>query len=156
MGEIYLVEVLTNECHWIGLMIDKSTLVQVMAWSHQAISHYLNQYWPRSPMPYGITRPQIKVCSSPMPCTVQLHQWSWIMFIIQVLCSAIKTLYMPNITHVPCSAIRPQQAIWYHHVLCSVVRLQEAIEHHTCSTSMECNKATVGYDRMHPISHTYK
>ena len=37
---------------------DKSTLVQVMAWCRQATSHYLNQYWPRSPMPYGVTRPQ--------------------------------------------------------------------------------------------------
>ena len=27
----------------------KSTLVQVMAWWHQATSHYLNQCWPRSP-----------------------------------------------------------------------------------------------------------
>ena len=31
----------------------KSTLVQVMAWCHQAWSHCLNQCWPR----YGITRP---------------------------------------------------------------------------------------------------
>ena len=37
---------------------DKSTLVQVMAWCRQATSHYLNQCWPRSPMPYGVTRPQ--------------------------------------------------------------------------------------------------
>ena len=37
---------------------DKSTLVQVMAWCHQATSHYLNQCWPRSPTPYGVTRPQ--------------------------------------------------------------------------------------------------
>ena len=37
---------------------DKSTLVQVMAWCHQATSQYLNPCWPRSPMPYGITRPQ--------------------------------------------------------------------------------------------------
>ena len=37
---------------------DKSTLVQVMAWCHQAPSHYLSQYWPRSMLPYGITRPQ--------------------------------------------------------------------------------------------------
>ena len=29
-----------------------------MAWCHQATSHYLNQCWPRSPMPYGVTRPQ--------------------------------------------------------------------------------------------------
>ena len=37
---------------------DKSTLVQVMAWCRQATSHYLNQRWPRSPKPYGVTRPQ--------------------------------------------------------------------------------------------------
>ena len=29
-----------------------------MAWCRQATSHYLNQCWPRSPMPYGVTRPQ--------------------------------------------------------------------------------------------------
>ena len=37
---------------------DKSTLVQVMAWCHQATSHYLNQCWLRSLPPYGVTRPQ--------------------------------------------------------------------------------------------------
>ena len=37
---------------------DKSTLVQVMAWCHQATSHYLSQCWPRSMSPYGVTRPQ--------------------------------------------------------------------------------------------------
>ena len=37
---------------------DKSTLVQVMAWCHQATSHYLNQCWPRYLPPYGVTRPQ--------------------------------------------------------------------------------------------------
>ena len=36
----------------------KSTLVKVMAWCHKATSHYLNQCWPRSLMPYGITIPQ--------------------------------------------------------------------------------------------------
>ena len=41
-----------------GLTGDKSTLVQVMAWCHQATSHYLNQCWPRSMSPYGVTRPQ--------------------------------------------------------------------------------------------------
>ena len=35
--------------------IDKSTLVQVMAWCHQAPSHYLSQCWPRSVWLYGIT-----------------------------------------------------------------------------------------------------
>ena len=36
----------------------KSTLVQVMAWCHQAASHYLNQCWSRFMSPYGVTRPQ--------------------------------------------------------------------------------------------------
>ena len=37
---------------------DKSTLVQVMAWCHQATSHYLSQCWPRSMSPNGVIRPQ--------------------------------------------------------------------------------------------------
>ena len=45
---------------WMSLDLtdDKSTLVQVMAWRHQATSHYLNQYWLRYLTPYGVTRPQ--------------------------------------------------------------------------------------------------
>ena len=39
-------------------LTDKSTLVQVMAWCHQTISHYLNQCWPRSLPPNDVTRPQ--------------------------------------------------------------------------------------------------
>ena len=35
----------------------KSTLVQVMAWCHQATSHYLSQCCHRSMSPYGVTRP---------------------------------------------------------------------------------------------------
>ena len=35
-----------------------STLVLVTAWCHQPTSHYLSQYWPRSMMTYGVTRPQ--------------------------------------------------------------------------------------------------
>ena len=36
----------------------KLTLVQVMAWCHQATNHYLNQCWPRSTSPYDVTKPQ--------------------------------------------------------------------------------------------------
>ena len=36
-------------------LVDKSTLVQVMAWCCQATSHYLSQCWPRSMWPCGIT-----------------------------------------------------------------------------------------------------
>ena len=37
---------------------DKSTLVQVMVWCHQATSHYLSQWWPKSMLFYGVIRPQ--------------------------------------------------------------------------------------------------
>ena len=49
-----------NVLRWMpqDLTDDKSTLVQVMAWCRQATSHYLNQCCPRSPTPYGFTRPQ--------------------------------------------------------------------------------------------------
>ena len=49
-----------NAPRWMpwNLTDDKSTLVQVMAWCHQATSHCLSQGWPCSMSPYGITRPQ--------------------------------------------------------------------------------------------------
>ena len=45
---------------WMSLYFtdDQSTLVQVLAWCHQATSHYLSQCWPRSMSPNGVTRPQ--------------------------------------------------------------------------------------------------
>ena len=45
---------------WMSLDFtdDQSMLVQVMAWCHQATSHYLRQCWPRSLSPYCVTRPQ--------------------------------------------------------------------------------------------------
>ena len=66
---------------WLPLNFndDKSTLVQVMAWCRQATSHHLNQCWPRSLPPYGVTRQHwVKTCinkrlsmllisSAPMP-----------------------------------------------------------------------------------------
>ena len=36
-----------------NLIDEKSTLVQVMAWCHQATSHYLSQFWPRSMVSLG-------------------------------------------------------------------------------------------------------
>ena len=51
--------------YWIGLRWmsldltdDKSTLIQVMAWCHQATSRCLNQCSPKSMLQYGVTRPQ--------------------------------------------------------------------------------------------------
>ena len=37
---------------------DKSILVEVMAWCHQATSHYLGQCWPRSISPNYVAKPQ--------------------------------------------------------------------------------------------------
>ena len=42
----------------LDLTLDKSALVQVMAWCRQATSHYLSQCWPRYMSPYGVTRSQ--------------------------------------------------------------------------------------------------
>ena len=42
---------LNPDCLYDG----KSTMVEVMAWCHQAGSRYLNQCWPRPMMPHGIT-----------------------------------------------------------------------------------------------------
>ena len=41
-----------------NLTNEKSTLLQVMARCHQALSHYLSQSRPRSMLPYDVTRPQ--------------------------------------------------------------------------------------------------
>ena len=57
MLEASLVKLPYYECHWTS-NDDQSTLVQVMAWCRQAPSHYLSQWWPRSLLPYGVTRPQ--------------------------------------------------------------------------------------------------
>ena len=57
-----MVEVICCEIALRGMPLDitgdKSTLVQVMAWCHQATSHYLSQCWPRYLLLYGVTRPQ--------------------------------------------------------------------------------------------------
>ena len=41
-----------------NLTIEESTLFQVMTWCRQATSHFLSQCWPRSVLPYDITRSQ--------------------------------------------------------------------------------------------------
>ena len=51
---------------------DQSTLVEVIAWCYEAISHSLNQCWSRSLSPYGVTRPQWVNPLAPgdtIPCT---------------------------------------------------------------------------------------
>ena len=52
---------------------DKSALVWVMAWCHQATSHYLSQSRPRFVSPYGFTRPQWLI----YPYSSGLLYWHW-------------------------------------------------------------------------------
>ena len=67
-----------NVARWIPqeLTDNKSTLVQVMAWCHQATSHYLSQRWPRSMSPYGVTRPQWVKHEIAPHGLLQAHAWS--------------------------------------------------------------------------------
>ena len=50
-----------NALQWIPqdlTDVNKSTLLQVMAWCRQATSHYLSQCWLSFLSPYDVTRPQ--------------------------------------------------------------------------------------------------
>ena len=57
---------------WMSLDFtdDQLTLVQVMAWCHQATSHYLSQCWPRSLLPYGTIRPLWVNSSKASQCSI--------------------------------------------------------------------------------------
>ena len=68
---------------------DKSKLIQVMAWCHQATSHYLNQCWLRSI--HGAIRhhsatliQHIKACAKWLPFWRQHFQWSNYNFFIDL------------------------------------------------------------------------
>ena len=71
---ILVIDGLDVQCQvaliWMSMDLtdDKSTLVQVMVWCRQATSHYLNQCWPRSTSPYGVTRPQWVNSLTPERC----------------------------------------------------------------------------------------
>ena len=67
---------------WMSLDLtnDKSTLVQVMAWCRQATRHYLNQCWPKSVSPNGVTRPQwVNVMTIYQTRCSIFHQWPLLM-----------------------------------------------------------------------------
>ena len=80
---------------WMSLDLtdDKSTLAQVMAWCHQATSHYLSWCWPRSVLPYGVTRPHGVNSLWPMPHNHELWgivvaQWCYMATYICVYISS--------------------------------------------------------------------
>ena len=78
---------------------DKSTLAQVMAWCRQATSLYLNQCWPRSPTPYGITRPQWvntwRLRQNAIGSELQIMPWH-----LQVKSHYLNQLWSSSLTHV--------------------------------------------------------
>ena len=58
----------------LNFTYDQSTLVQVMVWCRQAISHYVSQCWPRPLSPYDVTRPQwVNTLGSDQI----IHTWLW-------------------------------------------------------------------------------
>ena len=72
-----LISMINNFCEvairWMPqhLTDHLSTLVQVMAWCHQATSHYLSQCWPRSLSPYDVTRPQWGITKANTDLSIQ-------------------------------------------------------------------------------------
>ena len=60
----YRDSILSPQCEitlgWMPqcFMNEKSTMVQVMAWCHQATCHYLSECWSRPMLPCAIPRPQ--------------------------------------------------------------------------------------------------
>ena len=85
---------------WLDFTDDQLTLVQVMAWCHQATSHYLSQCWPRSLSPYGIIRPQwVKQYSQDVGSSISpannkgiikaLHHWPFVRGIHQSLVDSL-------------------------------------------------------------------
>ena len=48
MAEVPLLKLPLGECLWTFFTDNKSSLIEVMAWCHQATSHCLSQCWPRS------------------------------------------------------------------------------------------------------------
>ena len=66
-----------------NVTIQKSTLVQVMAWCHQAPSHYLSQCWPICMLPFG-TQWDINKMVTILLTTVS-NGFSWISCVMIVL-----------------------------------------------------------------------
>ena len=67
------------------LTVEKSILVQVMAWCRQAKSHCLSQCWARSKSPHGINRPQYvkQIRWTSLDC-ISNPSWLWHLYCNQV------------------------------------------------------------------------
>ena len=82
---------------WMPLYLitdDKSTLGQVMAWCHQATSHYLSQCCPRSLSPFNVTRPQwVNTLRADDEC---ICQWTDSSFMQVMACHLAPSHYLTN------------------------------------------------------------
>ena len=61
---------------WVSKDLDDdySTLVQVMAWCHQATNHCLGQWWPCS-LSLGHNRLKINDCASSSSSGISINEW---------------------------------------------------------------------------------
>ena len=87
-----------NALRWMprDLTNDKSTLVQAIAWYHQATSHHLSQCWLSSMSPYGVTRPQWVNSLRPSDAIIHLASQSTL---VQVMtCCLLDTKPLPEPT----------------------------------------------------------
>ena len=58
-----------------SLTNDKSTLIEGMAWCHQATCHYMDKHWLRSMVPLGHN--ELKICPDMCLCFVSIGSWWW-------------------------------------------------------------------------------
>ena len=72
-----------------GPVDNRSALVQFMAWCHQAPSHKLGQCWPRSMMPYDVTR--LQWVNSLRSCDAYLDQWTGLSLVQVMACRSFGT-----------------------------------------------------------------
>ena len=89
---------------WIqqNLMNEKSTLVQVMAWSHQAISHCLSQWWYRSILSYGITGPQwVNGFLLHRDKTIQVFTWFMLQYLFNHSNANLMHIHRDHFVHAP-------------------------------------------------------
>ena len=116
---------------WTSLdLTDKSTLVQVMAWCHQATSHHLSQWWPRSP--YGVIRPQWVKNKIFTKYRNHWMQWRWFYEYNNIMTHLYNiawfiysypayVLYFKK--SIPLSASRT----WYHYIITTNLQLQTPV-----------------------------
>ena len=98
---------------------DKSTLVQVMAWCHQATSHYLSQCWLSLLSPYGIIRPwwvKRKCCKNPLA-------WLSVLLVLDLgAMGYIESWLNPGV----CFSLCFNQIIWPNHEIYTIIIINKS------------------------------